>query len=251
MSPDSRVAERFTESLGQRRKKYEPRTRPPAAIVVHTTGYGPVRRYKSDPSRYGSPFNAALWLYAQAMQAGPHYVVGEHGECVQVTHESLCAWHVGGKGARPYRHASRYWTTARYGWWASRWGKDISPRDLAGGDLWRPYSKATSVKVALHSLAGSCNANTIGIEVVPPQLNARDPWSDQCWYTLAVLVEDIAYRHQIPVTRDRIITHSDAHPIARTAKGKPWDTDPAQFTWERFCDWTDRDPTTGDVREAA
>lgn len=234
-------------SRGYRRGKYEERTRPPVAIIVHTTGWGPVRRYldKKQRERHGwtSPFEAALWIYETIMDAGPHYVVGQKGECAQVAPESVCAWHVGGRKARPYARAERkgradQWGSPRHDWWRERWVPYDNPRELAGGHLWDAYGKATGARVALASMAGSVNANTIALEVVPPPTGAHEPWSQTCWETITDLIYDVAHRHEIPLRREHILTHSDGHPLARTAaNGAPWDTYETQFTWTRFCNY--------------
>lgn len=248
MTPDSYVADFARPSLGYRKGKYEERTRDPVAIVVHTTGFGPVRRYRDPKQRkrhgWADPFDAALTIYERIMSAGPHYVVGQGGQCAQVAPEDVCAWHVGGRKARPYAAADRRdkpeaWAHSdarRYAWWFDRWVPYTNPRQLAGGHLWDAYSKPTGARVALSSLAGSVNANTIGIEVVPPPEGAHEMWSVLCWETLTDLICDIAARYSIPLRREHVLCHSDAHPIARTAaNGAPWDTYETQWTWERFC----------------
>ena len=236
--PDSRVADRAVSSRGYAGGHYAARQYPPAAVVVHTTGAGPVKRYVDERQRarhgWESPFDAALWVYQSVIDAGPHYVLGQRGECVQVAPEGVCAWHVGSAESHPYTRAPREstWAKSEATWWFERWGPRLNPCQLAGDALW---------------FGGSCNANTLGIEVVPPGQATRGPWSTDAWRTLAILVEDICERHEIPVERDRILTHSDAHPRARTARGAPWDPPPAQWTWGRYCEWTSRDPVTGAV----
>ena len=225
----------MSPSLGYRRGKYEERTADAVAIVVHTTGHGPVRRHTERPDRWPTPFDAALWIYSQAMDAGPHYVVGQGGECAQTCPESHVAWHVGGAGSRPYKQAEKSgrpgaWADNEHQWWKKRHAPLQNPRELAGGKLWR---------------SGSCNRNTYGIEVVPPTEGAQREWSPECWVKVAVLVQDIALRRSVPLDRTTVITHSDAHPLARTARGKPWDTPESQWTWRRFCEVASLDPRTG------
>ncbi|MFT3924415.1 MAG: N-acetylmuramoyl-L-alanine amidase [Myxococcales bacterium] len=125
----------------------------------------------------------------------------------RICSEKLGAFHVGTKGGDAYEHED--WLEVKYEWWAERWPGFSSPRDLAGGRLWDHQS---------------CNANTIGIEVVPPFDDAAEAWSPACWATLRNLVLDITSRHGIPMKREYVVTHSDAHPVARTNdKGNPWD----------------------------
>ena len=242
MTPDTALVPRVEPSLGVRRRAYEPRLRPAEAVVIHTTGSGPIRRV-TDPKfarwrkRTGidDPFEAALWVYAQAMRAGPHYVVcGETGRRAQVCPEDQCAWHVGGRGGGAYRRPVEKWETAAAAWWADEWPSLESPRELAGGKLWTPYGAATSAWVALHSLGGSVNANSYGIEVVPCLSDPRGPWTEAGWDSLVTVTTDLCFRRDVPCFRDRVLRHSDAHPLARSARGEPWDTPPAQFSWAEF-----------------
>lgn len=231
-TPDSPLASRYSPSLGVRRGAYQERLRPAAANVIHTTGWGPNRRHLADPERFPTPMDAAIHIYGRLMKAGPHYVVDQVGEIVQTCPENLCAWHVGGRGGRRYRR--RRWQSRDTRWWSAAWPGLDSPRDLAGGRLWTPYSSPTSPRIALASMAGSVNANTYGIEVIPPLTGRRDEWSDLCWESLTLLVSDLCCRREIPRTSEHNIRHSDAHPQARSKRNAPWDTPPAQWSWQRF-----------------
>jgi hypothetical protein len=221
-APGSPTAQQVVPSLGYRDGSYKERGGPVSAIVVHTTGGGPVRRFEDAKERtkfgYTSPFDAGVRIYRDLMDAGPHYVVGQlKGEVAQVAPENVIAWHVGSSGAHIYDRKS--WSTTATKWWPVRWAPLKSPFELAGGKLWS---------------GGSCNTNTVGIEVVPPAKDVRGAWSDEAWATLVALVSDIAKRHGVPVDKTHIVTHSDAHPLARSAAGKPWDPPPKQWSWEAF-----------------
>ena len=214
--PESRVATDYVESLGVRKKLYSPR-KTFSAVVVHTTGAGPIRRWKQEQSsvhKKASPFETALRIYSQIMEPGPHYVVGQDGQCVQVCPEAYAAWHVGANDSKAY--FSEGWMRHRYDWWSLRWPHLAAPVDLADGMLWNGHS---------------CNANTVGIEVVPPTDNVRGQWSDACRKTLVSLINDICDRCGIPKEDEHILSHSDAHPIRRTTTdGDPWDPYASQWT---------------------
>lgn len=206
------------QSLGLKRGKYKPRASY-SAIVVHTTGAGLIRRWRKQGKRFNesSPFETAIRVYTRMMNAGPHYVVGQGGELAQVCPEYLAAWHVGSRNSG--RYSGRVWGTQNTTWWRRRWPQFESPHELAGGKLWD---------------GGSCNDNSIGIEVVPPAHDPKGAWSDECWETLLRLILDISDRKGIPVDRFHVISHSDAHPRARSSRGLPWDTPPRQWTPELF-----------------
>ena len=232
---DSPVARAYLPSLGVRKRIFAPRASV-SAVVIHTTGSGVIRRWKKQGPRFKekTPFDTAVRIYTRLMKAGGHYVVGQDGQVVQLVPEHLAAWHVGSRKARLYRGR---WMRPKYQWWADRWKGYDSPLELIGGDLWRPYDKDASVdwRTRWISRHGSCNANTIGIEVVPPIDDPKSSWSDSCWRSIALLTADICYRSSLPIERGRILSHSDAHPISRTTRsGRPWDPWADQFSWETF-----------------
>lgn len=258
--PDSKVVERVEPSKGFRGGHYLPRGEHAArAVVIHTTGPGPGKRVL-DPAyarwrrkqaiHAGIPgwteetaaFEAALWIYVSSgMKAGPHYVVGqEPGLVAQVCPEDHCAWHVGGKGSRIYQR-SNWPIDGPFLWWDARF-EELSPRDLAGGHLWDPYTAPAGfswgrqrARLRASYEKGSCNANSIGIEVVPRVNDPRGPWTTAAWNNLTPLLLDITGRNAIPRHPSYIFTHSDAHPAARTTKsGLPWDTTPAQFVYDEL-----------------
>ncbi len=234
-------------SLGYRKRKFEPRLRPPSAIIVHTTGAGPANRLTSAVpaivqwrKRNGFPsntFESAIRIYQSVSEACGHYVVGQEiGQIAQLAPEAQCAWHVGGAGGRAYAKHVDVWNTTDTGWWEDRWPALGSPRELASGRLWEPYGHRVGLRVAWAQWrgGGSVNANTIAIEVACPLDDPRDSWTDAAWSNLVELVIDIAGRHEIPLTREHVLTHSDAHPLARSEKNKPWDPNTRQWSWPRF-----------------
>lgn len=234
MRPDSPIASEMQLGLGYRSGDLELREAPPVAVIIHTTGAGIPARFLREGQRRGdrTPFDTANRVYTRIMRSSAHYVVGQVGECTQTVPEDHVAWHVGSGKSAPYFRSSWVprWRRAEYEWWRSRWRGLTSPRDLAGGDLYR----ATPGSSSRLYRRGAVNPNTIGIEVVPPLDDVRGEWSADAWRTLVALVLDICARHGIPVERTHIITHSDAHPLARTRRGVGWDVGPGQWSWQRF-----------------
>lgn len=231
--PDSPIATEYRAGLGVKHHDVKARGKP-LAIVIHDTSAGPAVRVNPSLDRAGkftewrqrwptrrTPFEAAAWVYELASPYSGHYLVGAEGECIQLVPEQLAAQHVGGAGSNLYRLPAFAWAKKEHAWWRTRWPGLSSPRALAGGRLWA---------------GGSCNANTIGIEVSPDRDNPEGPWSDAAWDKLAALVEDIAHRHGIPIEREFIVTHSDAHPRSRTVRSQASDPSPAQWAWDQLAD---------------
>lgn len=192
----------------------------PECIVIHTTGGGLAERVRNgkyrgwrqrNPGAGDSTFAAGVWVYCHANDAAPHVLIGQGGELARLIDDELIAWHVGGADSKAYEKPL---TGAAYAWWRARWPDLASPRDLCGGRLWR---------------AGTCNALSLGVEVACPLDNPRGPWSEAAWLRLARQVIEWSVRYGIPIDEKYVFTHSDAHPIARTEKGRPYDPGPGQW----------------------
>jgi hypothetical protein len=239
--PDSHVAKVFRPGLGWAQGKLLPRVGAPVATVVHTTGGGIIARFEREGRAKGdrTPHDTAVRVYGTIMPESGHYVIGQRGECTQLVPEDSCAWHVGGRGSDAYWRDN--WQTKTTAWWAARWPDLDSPRELAGGRLWSPYivppTLAQRIRRPLSWGRGSANAGTYGLEIVPPVDSPTGPWSPDCWRTLARLVLDIHARRSMPLTREHVISHSDAHPIARSTARGPWDPSPSQWSWVHLEHW--------------
>lgn len=219
--PSSALVDRVAPGQGYRRDLLELRSHPPAAIVVHTTGAGPVTRFEdgSQRTRHGwkCPGDAAAWIYGNVMDFSAHYVIdGEGGQLVQIVPEDHIAQHVGHSEYASFMRGS--WSTRETAWWFERWPGKKSPLELAGGKLWT---------------GGSCNRNTIGIEVAPRPGDPRGGWTDAAWDRLVKLLREVGGRYGIPLDREHVISHSDATPHSRsTAAGVPWDPGHSQWSPE-------------------
>jgi len=193
-----------------RRRRTDPR-----GIVVHTTGAGPWVRWHKNQDKFNSPYEAAVYVYERISKYSGHYVIdGDSGLITTLVDPMTVAWHTGSRGA--WRYKLPGWAKAKgFGWFEARFGPGASPRDLLDGALWRQ---------------GSANELTVGIEVAPTKEGARAPWSPSAWKALAGLTRHLGKEYGIPLDRYHVITHSDAHPLARTRKsGAPWDPSPSQW----------------------
>lgn len=220
-TPDTGISVEALGSLGYRTRSYKRRPKgwKPAAVVVHQPGNGTLMRNYTNSGL--TPYEAAVRIYTQNLTVGEHYVVGqEEGEITQICPEEFSAWHVGSKGAEAYKAPLHEWAKGRYLWWSRRWPELLTPYQLGLGRLWE---------------GGSCNANTIGIVVAPKPGGFFRAWSPHAMQNLRSLVFDICMRNELPICPNTIISHSDAHPLARTVHkskdivGRPWDPGPVQW----------------------
>lgn len=244
-APDARLAGLIVvPSRGFRENTYLERPDRATAIAIHTTGSGPLRRFANARERvkygYTDPFDAGCRIYRDVMDAGPHYVSGQLGQRAQVCPEHLAAWHVGSRGSAPYTAPNGEWAKpGEHDWWFERWGRYgiTSPFELANGTLWEArLSKPFRMGIRTGFSKFSCNDNTIGWEVVPDIQRPRGPWSNKCWEGLVEGVLEVAGRNEIPISPLHIGTHSDFHPLARSARNQGWDPAPSQWSWKRFAD---------------
>lgn len=84
MSKDSPIASAFVESLGSSTHKYKQRGAV-LAVVVHTTGNGPLKRWRDEKNIPGKAqatpsLTAVHRTYRKINVNGPHYVVGQEGD---------------------------------------------------------------------------------------------------------------------------------------------------------------------------
>lgn len=204
-----------------REGRLRPRRHEPRGICVHTTGAGPWTRWQKRPDRFESPYEAARYVYERISKYSGHYLIdGDSGSVCKLVDPMTVAWHVGSKGR--WRYSLPGWASEKgLGWWFTRFRGCKSPRDLLDGALWRE---------------GSANQLLIGIEVAPPREGPRAEWSPEAWRSLRLMVEHLGKRFGIPADRYHVLTHSDAHPLARTTKsGAPWDPSPRQWTIGKAC----------------
>lgn len=208
----------FVQSRGTRNNKYSLRRSPVVGYVIHTTGAGPLRRFRSTSERrrfgYTSPMDAALRTYHELMDEGPEFVIcGDTGRVVRTGLPYECTWHVGSRGGQPYH--SEGWARRCDRWWRARWPLLTSPVELCHGRLWKN---------------DSVNTNTRGVEVVPPQSGATHPWLPATIHSLRWLLHALARFDGVRLSNQTVITHSDAHPLSRTTRsGEPWDPGPTQW----------------------
>ena len=171
--------------------------------------------WKGQRGKEPYPFDTAVRVYASLMLAGPHVVVcGETGRVAFGTPLNYVAHHVGSQGSGLYKYNG--WKS-KHAWWLERWPEYRSPRELLNDKLWK---------------TASANQLLIGIEVSPPRISALAPWTEDCYAAIKRVALYCQNRYpSIALDDHSILTHSDVHPLKRTARGVPTDPPPSQ--WRR------------------
>lgn len=216
---------------GRERPRWKPREGVPLAFCIHTTGYGPIRRYLDDDERerfgYESPFDAAVRLYSRVMVDGPELLVdGETGRVARFCEPDIAATHVGSGDWRRYRRPEKQ--LAREPWfpaWAKRW-HPIGIRTPGELDAWL---LAPEVKLRGGRRRPSPNHVLRGIEVVPRLADPFGCWSPRAYDAIIELVTgDPLWQVSDSPRPQRLLGHFDVTPRTRSRKGRPWDPAPAQ-----------------------
>lgn len=111
---------------------------------------------------------------------------------------------------------------------------DADMATIAGKGRLTQVEDRTGWALSYASMSALVESPKRGMWAVTPA-GARAPWSPECWRALAELIVDIHRRQGVPLERDHVFTHSDAHPLSQTTpRGEPWDTVDAQWSWERL-----------------
>lgn len=205
---------RQLDALGLRQGKFRQRKKPIAGVVIHTTGYGPWRRWRHSPGRFASPWEAALHIYTEILPYSGHFCVcGETGLVAELVPLDVAAHHVTSAGGYKYRWKNWSRLDKDSEWWRTRWTGLRSPRELMDSRAWSPKP----------------NEVTIGVEVAPPKAGPTYPWSDRTWITLSALCKKLSKLYDIPRDPQHFVGHSDIHPLSRSARNAPWDPGSRQF----------------------
>lgn len=189
-------------SLAKAKDRLKRRESAPESLVIHTTGWGLIRRSTQRPDRWPTPFAAGVWVYSRVMTSSPHFLIDQEGRMAQTNDLDDVAWHVGsgnrGKYKNKWAWGPKATRMAPWSWWSRRFPGLTSPLDL---EPWR---------------TGRPNDLTIGVEVIPSPGGIMVPWSQAVLARLAEI--------QALVGLNTWYTHSELDPLGRTnLAGRPWD----------------------------
>lgn len=215
-------------------------------VVIHITGTtnfnDVVSRFTTDPAH-----------------ASAHYVVKPDGSLCQFISETYASHHSGIKSyvKELYENGNRNWRKfLRFFSWSRQYpadqsvflnasmqevSRDDSPRFVVrrDGADW-PYFAYfdqrwpnENTPIGFEEDGGLPNHHSIGIEILSVGSTAKSEphYTDAMYQTLAILVDDICTRYNIPKRRPYVVGHEDVNPVER------WGWDPNQgFEWERIID---------------
>ena len=204
------------------------RTKPkPYGIMVHTTGRGLLDSAKKEKL---SPLAMAIKLYTQRKGYGPHYVLDQDGDLIQIADERERMGHAGVTTAERKLYLSGAWkkglSKVALIRWTERWALDSD--GYASPSLLYPSS--------------SPNNDYIGVELIP---NAKATFSDRQYELLNAFVEDFEKRHALQIRlpgvelpTPRLLGHEDVEPLTRWDAKGGWDPGSLRaaprFDWSRL-----------------
>ncbi|MBM3466127.1 MAG: N-acetylmuramoyl-L-alanine amidase [Armatimonadetes bacterium] len=224
----SGLATRFART----RRALSPRTLPPQAVVVHTTGGGIIAKALKAGDE---PIERALAWYSAEKSYTSGYLVGAFGEeghdddddaVAGIVPDNLVALHAGvGKDRMAlYAGGLAKWTRhvlaegvlrdtgkpqPRYDDWKARWPGMESPMDILRG-----FQKGV-------------NARTLSLDLLAP-VPGKGHTPMQIQWT-ASLVADLLKRHNLAPSKLTVLRHSDLDPLARSSAAGGWDPPTGAF----------------------
>jgi N-acetyl-anhydromuramyl-L-alanine amidase AmpD len=190
----------------------------PVCFIVHTTG--------------ATDLPAVLKFYRADDGLCPHKVIDLAGTVYRIADENHVAWHckVDDSEAALYKQGYGTWSewvkkkeglvhvgyeASNYFEWRDRWcDRFRSPLDLLSG--------------------AHPNYVSIGVELLQPVTPGVGIFTDAQYQALADVLLDSGERWGISLSRDTVLGHYDADPIARSTSGGGWD--PGLIDWNRLWD---------------
>lgn len=196
------------------------RSVPVRAVILHTTG---------------SPkLEAVLRFYDDVDGLQPHYCVGWDGTVYRIAEEDRVAYHCAilPNERLAYQSGFAFWSQRR---WDSERGDVVQAPAFPGYqnwiDTWRPkFESPLDFVTGAHP-----NTVSIGIELLQPENAGPDIFTDEQYDAASKLAADIAARHGIQWSRERILGHQDVSPMRRCNGKGAWDPG-AAFSWMRLMD---------------
>lgn len=202
------------------------RLKPPAAIVLHTTG-------ETDLDKIVDWYTDKLGNNTDAV--APHYMISVLGSVRRIVPEDRVAYHckIAPEEAYLYRLGYDVWST-----WLWREGRPPvrSGQEYSGYVQWRDNWRARGLQSPLELVTGARpNTASVGIEIQQPVSPSPDVFTDEQYDALAELLVDLWVRLRIPLDREHVLGHYDCSPMRRC--DKRGSTDPGRnFNYPRLWD---------------
>lgn len=189
-------------------RKLPPRSGPPRAIVVHTTG--------------DTDLDKILRWYRSAEGLQPHYVIAVDGTIYRIAGEDLIAWHakIDAAEARLYQRGYTEWSC--WTWPLSASAPVHVGHEFSGYRTWR--DSWPGLQSPLELVTGEHpNSVSVGIELQQPVKPGPGIFAGAQYEALAALLVDVGDRNRIPLDRQHVLGHSDCSPMRRSTAAGGWD----------------------------
>lgn len=192
----------------------------PVACVIHTTGE--------------TDLDKILRFYQDEDGLQPHYMIEIGGTVRRIVGEDHIAYH-----CKIDPHEARLYSMGPETWRTWDWHND-APRHLGieatnYAEWFRTWEPA-GLKSPLELVTGDHpNSKSVGIELQQPSEPTKDIFTDEQYSSLAFLLNDVAERNGIAISRSTVLGHYDCSPMRRSTARGNWDPG-AGFNWMRLWD---------------
>ena len=194
----------------------------PYGLMLHTTGRGLLDQAKKAKR---SPLATAIDIYTKRKGYGPHYVLDQDGDLIQIADERERMGHAGVTAAERELYLS------------GKWQEKVSKTTALRWMEW--WFVGQQVKSPSHLYPStSPNNDYVGIELIP---NSRAKFADRQYEVLRAFIQDFEQRYDLDllstafIPNRHLLGHEDAEPLNRSDRLGGWDPGAARaqprFHW--------------------
>lgn len=198
------------------------RSKPPRAVVVHTTGATNLERI--------------IRYYRSKDGLQPHYMIDLSGAVRRFVDEGKVAYHCAIKDARARLYQLGYATWREWTWDKNKLEPVHQGQEFSGYRAWREKHFARGRQSPLDLVTGAHpNATSVGIELQQPEQPGPNIFTPAQYSALAELLVDIGGRYGLVLDAETVLGHYDCDPMNRCNAGGS--TDPGRdFAWNILWD---------------
>jgi len=162
-------------------------------------------------------------------------MISIEGRIYKFVEEDHIAYHAKIEKKEAELYSKGYNTWCEYVW---KQNKPVHKgQEFTGYRTWRDTWLPKKISSPLDLVSGrSPNTASVGIELQASKTPTKDIFTDEQYAALQELVKDISLRHNIHISRTRLLGHYDVSPMRRSTSKGGWDPGD-RFSWNRLFDY--------------